>query len=88
MKLINETERRNQKTRSFSCFTSMRRQLRTYLPPVTGFLCPHLDMPQNKIKKLGNDVCALGRLLEELETCVGRQKEHLHQLKVRMEACS
>ncbi|XP_003976041.1 SKA complex subunit 1 [Takifugu rubripes] len=39
------------------------------------------DLPQNKLKKLGQEVCALGRLLEELETCVGQQKEQLHQLK-------
>ena len=38
------------------------------------------------MEKLGHDVCALGRLLEELETCLSRQKEQLDQLKVRMEA--
>lgn len=51
------------------------------------FSAPHSDAPQNKMKKLGEDVRALARLLELLESCVGRQKEQLKQLKVRMEAC-
>lgn len=64
------------------------RRHRTHLTPVTGFfLPPHSDAPQNKMKKLGEDVRALARLLGELESCVGRQKEQLKQLKVRMEAC-
>lgn len=59
---------------------------RTYFNRVSFYVCP--DLPQNKLKKLGQEVCALGRLLEELETCVGQQKEQLHQLKVNMGACS
>lgn len=55
--------------------------------PVTVFFCLHSDVPENKMKKLGHEVQALGRLLDELETCVGRQKEQLNQFKVTMEAC-
>ncbi|XP_039989554.1 spindle and kinetochore-associated protein 1 [Xiphias gladius] len=39
------------------------------------------ELPQNKIKKLGQELFALERLLEEFENCVGRQKEQLKHLK-------
>ncbi|XP_054891288.1 spindle and kinetochore-associated protein 1 [Poeciliopsis prolifica] len=39
------------------------------------------DLPQQKIKKLGQEVLGLGRILEEFEKCVDQQKEQLKQLK-------
>ncbi|XP_027888846.1 SKA complex subunit 1 [Xiphophorus couchianus] len=39
------------------------------------------DFPQQKIKKLGQEVLGLGRILEEFEECVDQQKEQLKQLK-------
>ncbi|XP_040894482.1 spindle and kinetochore-associated protein 1 [Toxotes jaculatrix] len=39
------------------------------------------ELPQNKIKKLGQELFALERLLEEFEKCVGQQKEQLKDLK-------
>uniref|UniRef100_H3CGP6 SKA complex subunit 1 n=2 Tax=Tetraodon nigroviridis TaxID=99883 RepID=H3CGP6_TETNG len=39
------------------------------------------DLPQNKTKNLGHHVRTLARLLEDLETCLGRQKEQLSRLK-------
>ncbi|XP_016522024.1 SKA complex subunit 1 isoform X2 [Poecilia formosa] len=41
------------------------------------------DLPQQKIKKLGQEVLGLGRMLEEFEKCVDQQKEQLLQLKVK-----
>ncbi|XP_014881945.1 SKA complex subunit 1 isoform X2 [Poecilia latipinna] len=41
------------------------------------------DLPQQKIKKLGQEVLGLGRMLEEFEKCVDQQKEQLQQLKVK-----
>ncbi|KAM8751137.1 SKA complex subunit 1 isoform 1-T1 [Acanthopagrus schlegelii] len=40
-----------------------------------------VELPQNKIKKVGQDLCALERLLEEFEKCVSQQKERLTHLK-------
>ncbi|XP_070764036.1 SKA complex subunit 1 [Enoplosus armatus] len=40
-----------------------------------------VELPQNKIKKLGQEVYALEGLLEEFEKCVGQQKEQLKHLK-------
>ncbi|XP_044049671.1 spindle and kinetochore-associated protein 1 isoform X2 [Siniperca chuatsi] len=40
-----------------------------------------VELPQNKIKKLGQELFALERLLEEFEKCVGQQKEQLKHLK-------
>ncbi|XP_029290191.1 SKA complex subunit 1 [Cottoperca gobio] len=39
------------------------------------------ELPQNKIKKLGQELSALESLLEEFEKCVGQQKEQLKHLK-------
>ncbi|XP_043980000.1 spindle and kinetochore-associated protein 1 isoform X2 [Gambusia affinis] len=39
------------------------------------------DLPQQKIKKLGQEVLGLGRILEEFEKRVDQQKEQLKQLK-------
>ncbi|KAM4734016.1 LOW QUALITY PROTEIN: SKA complex subunit 1 [Anableps anableps] len=38
-------------------------------------------LPQQKIKKLGQEVLGLERILEEFEKCVDQQKEQLKQLK-------
>ncbi|KAI3371770.1 hypothetical protein L3Q82_024323 [Scortum barcoo] len=40
-----------------------------------------VDLPHNKIKKLGQELFALERLLEEFEKCVGQQREQLKHLK-------
>nr|XP_046250437.1 spindle and kinetochore-associated protein 1 isoform X2 [Scatophagus argus] len=40
-----------------------------------------VELPQSKIKKLGQELFALERLLEEFEKCVGQQKEKLKCLK-------
>ncbi|XP_049430472.1 spindle and kinetochore-associated protein 1 [Epinephelus fuscoguttatus] len=40
-----------------------------------------VEFPQNKIKKLGQELFALERLLEEFEKCVDQQKEQLRHLK-------
>ncbi|GAA6232655.1 spindle and kinetochore-associated protein 1 [Lates japonicus] len=40
-----------------------------------------VELPQNKIKKLGQELFALERLLEEFEKCVGQQREQLKHLK-------
>ncbi|XP_023146219.2 spindle and kinetochore-associated protein 1 isoform X2 [Amphiprion ocellaris] len=40
-----------------------------------------IELPQNKIKKLGQELFALERLLEEFEKCVGQQKVQLKHLK-------
>ncbi|XP_008409123.1 SKA complex subunit 1 isoform X2 [Poecilia reticulata] len=40
-----------------------------------------LYLPQQKIKKLAQEVLGLGRILEEFEKCVDQQKEQLKQLK-------
>lgn len=40
-----------------------------------------VDLPQNKIKKLGQELFVLERLLEDFEKCVGQQKEQLKHLK-------
>ncbi|XP_042352541.1 spindle and kinetochore-associated protein 1 [Plectropomus leopardus] len=40
-----------------------------------------VEFPQNKIKKLGQELFALERLLEEFEKCADRQKEQLKHLK-------
>lgn len=50
---------------------------------VVIFFSPHLEMPQNKMKKLGQELFAVGRLLEEFENCIGQQKEQLKHLKVK-----
>ncbi|KAM7396126.1 hypothetical protein PAMP_019194 [Pampus punctatissimus] len=39
------------------------------------------EVPQNKIKKLGQELFALERLLEEFENCVCHQKSQLKHLK-------
>ncbi|KAK2841771.1 hypothetical protein Q5P01_011971 [Channa striata] len=39
------------------------------------------ELPQNKIKKLGQELHVLGELLEEFEKCVDQQKEQLGHLK-------
>ncbi|MEQ2249775.1 hypothetical protein ILYODFUR_032832 [Ilyodon furcidens] len=39
------------------------------------------DLPKQKIKKLGQEIMELDRILEEFEKCVDHQKEHLKQLK-------
>ncbi|XP_076589762.1 SKA complex subunit 1 [Chaetodon auriga] len=39
------------------------------------------ELPQNKMKKLGQELFALERLLEEFEQCVDQQKEQLKHLK-------
>lgn len=55
------------------------------------FLClsPRIEVPQNKIKKLGQELIALERLVEEFEHCIGQQKDQLKYLKVswRPEVC-
>ncbi|XP_030282817.1 SKA complex subunit 1 isoform X1 [Sparus aurata] len=40
-----------------------------------------VELPRNKIKKVGQELCALEGLLEEFEKCVGQQKERLTHLK-------
>ena len=45
-------------------------------------LSPHSELPQNKIKKLGQELFALERLLAEFEKCVDHQKDQLKHLKV------
>ncbi|TKS73693.1 Spindle and kinetochore-associated protein 1 [Collichthys lucidus] len=40
-----------------------------------------VELPQNKMKKLGQELFTLERLLEEFEKCVGRQREQLKNLK-------
>ncbi|XP_059191670.1 spindle and kinetochore-associated protein 1 [Centropristis striata] len=40
-----------------------------------------VELPQNKIKRLGQEVVALQRLMEEFEKCVDGQKEQLKHLK-------
>lgn len=40
-----------------------------------------VELPQNKIKKIGQELFALERLLEEFEKCVGHQKDQLKHLK-------
>ncbi|XP_030587997.1 SKA complex subunit 1 [Archocentrus centrarchus] len=40
-----------------------------------------VELPQNKITKLGQELFALERLLEEFEKSVGQQKDHLKHLK-------
>ncbi|XP_041795596.1 spindle and kinetochore-associated protein 1 [Chelmon rostratus] len=40
-----------------------------------------VELPQNKIQKLGQELFALERLLEEFEQCVCQQKEQLKHLK-------
>ncbi|XP_039882541.1 spindle and kinetochore-associated protein 1 [Simochromis diagramma] len=40
-----------------------------------------IELPQNKMKKLGQELFALERLLEEFEKGVDQQKEHLKHLK-------
>ncbi|XP_028287283.1 SKA complex subunit 1 isoform X2 [Parambassis ranga] len=40
-----------------------------------------IELPPNKIKKLGQELFSLERLLEEFEKCVGQQKEQLKSLK-------
>lgn len=39
------------------------------------------EVPTQKIKKLGQEISGLERILEEFEKCVDRQKEQLKQLK-------
>ncbi|XP_013884576.1 SKA complex subunit 1 [Austrofundulus limnaeus] len=39
------------------------------------------ELPQQKIKKLGQELLVLGRLMEEFEHCVDQQKEQLKHLK-------
>ncbi|XP_073346536.1 SKA complex subunit 1 isoform X2 [Pagrus major] len=41
-----------------------------------------VELPGNKIKKVGQELFALDRLLEEFEKCVIHQKERLMHLKV------
>lgn len=45
-----------------------------------------VDIPQQKMKKLGQELFTLERLLEELEKCVNQQKQHLKHLK-EVEEC-
>ncbi|XP_038562904.1 spindle and kinetochore-associated protein 1-like [Micropterus salmoides] len=40
-----------------------------------------VELPENKVRKLGQELFAIERLLEEFEQCVGRQKEQLKHLK-------
>ncbi|KAF3689295.1 Spindle and kinetochore-associated protein 1 [Channa argus] len=40
-----------------------------------------VELPQNKMKKLGQELFALGELLLEFEKCVEQQKEQLKHLK-------
>ncbi|XP_026221641.1 spindle and kinetochore-associated protein 1 isoform X2 [Anabas testudineus] len=40
-----------------------------------------VGLPQNKMKKLGQELFELAGLLEEFEKCVGQQKEQLKHLK-------
>ncbi|XP_008302556.1 SKA complex subunit 1 [Stegastes partitus] len=40
-----------------------------------------IELPQNKMKKLGQELFALERLLEEFENCIGQQKEQLKHLE-------
>lgn len=42
-----------------------------------------LELPQIKMKKFGQELCGLERLLEEFEKCVDEQKQQLQKLKVR-----
>uniref|UniRef100_A0A3Q0RG87 SKA complex subunit 1 n=1 Tax=Amphilophus citrinellus TaxID=61819 RepID=A0A3Q0RG87_AMPCI len=44
-----------------------------------------VELPQNKIAKLGQELFALERLLEEFEKSVGQQKDHLKHLKVKLQ---
>ncbi|XP_026167378.1 SKA complex subunit 1 isoform X1 [Mastacembelus armatus] len=40
-----------------------------------------VEFPQNKMKKLGQELFALDRLLEDFEKCLGQHKEQLKHLK-------
>ncbi|KAM4572460.1 SKA complex subunit 1 [Odontesthes bonariensis] len=40
-----------------------------------------IELPQHKIKKLGQELFSLEKLLEELERCVDQQKKQLYHLK-------
>ncbi|XP_034052722.1 spindle and kinetochore-associated protein 1 [Gymnodraco acuticeps] len=40
-----------------------------------------VELPQNKIKKLGQELSVVGGLLEQFEKCVGQQREELRHLK-------
>ncbi|KAM9331587.1 SKA complex subunit 1-like, partial [Symphorus nematophorus] len=40
-----------------------------------------VELPQNKIKKLGQELLALERLMEEFGKCVGQQRDQLKHLK-------
>ncbi|RVE69056.1 hypothetical protein OJAV_G00074020 [Oryzias javanicus] len=40
-----------------------------------------VELPQNKMKRLGQELCGLEGLLEELERCVDEQKQQLKNLK-------
>ncbi|KAL3062046.1 hypothetical protein OYC64_010045 [Pagothenia borchgrevinki] len=40
-----------------------------------------VELPQNKIKKLGQELSVVGGLLEQFEKCVGQQREQLRHLK-------
>uniref|UniRef100_A0A3P8PYA1 SKA complex subunit 1 n=1 Tax=Astatotilapia calliptera TaxID=8154 RepID=A0A3P8PYA1_ASTCA len=44
-----------------------------------------IELPQNKTKKLGQELFALERLLEEFEKGVDQQKEHLKHLKKHLQ---
>ncbi|XP_062276304.1 spindle and kinetochore-associated protein 1 [Scomber scombrus] len=39
------------------------------------------EVPQNKMKKLGQELFALEKLVDEFEKCIGHQKDQLKQLK-------
>lgn len=45
-------------------------------------LSAHLGAHQNKMRKLGQELFALEKLVDEFEMCIGQQKEQLKQLKV------
>lgn len=47
------------------------------------FFSPYLELPQDKIKKLGQELFSLERLMEELGNCIGKQKDQLKHLKVK-----
>ncbi|KAK5902805.1 hypothetical protein CesoFtcFv8_008025 [Champsocephalus esox] len=40
-----------------------------------------VELPRNKIKKLGQELSVVGGLLEQFEKCVGQQREELRHLK-------
>ncbi|XP_069574716.1 SKA complex subunit 1 [Brachyistius frenatus] len=44
-----------------------------------------VELPQNRMKKLGQELFAIDRLLDEFEKCLGQRREHLKHLKELVE---